>query len=177
MARLFVAARLPADALDLIAAELAASGSSGRWVGRDQWHVTLRFLGEADPAATAHALATLQAPAVEATLGEASVRLGRRVLALPVDGLDRLAASVDGLLERAGIEAEQDEDRPFRGHVTVARASRRGGLPPLELSEDYRAAPARRFVVREVELVRSELARDGARHTVELTQPLFDPPA
>lgn len=171
MARLFVAARPPAATLDLIAQELATAGPSSRWVERDQWHATLCFLGDADPASVADALAALSSPVVEATLGERARRLGRRVLALPIEGLDGLAAAVAEVLVRAGVPGAEP-DRPFVGHLTVARAGRPDGLPRLELSAAYRAAPARRFVVREVELVRSQLDRDGARHTVECVVPL-----
>src|SRR4051812_28143169 len=84
-----------------------------RWTEPDQWHVTLRFFGDADP----DEIGPLPQPrGVTAVLGPATVRLGRHVLAVPVAGLEELAAA-------------WPQDRPFRGHLTLAR-SRREPVPP-----------------------------------------------
>jgi RNA 2',3'-cyclic 3'-phosphodiesterase len=129
-----------------------------RWTRQAAWHVTLRFLGGVAPAdvpGVAAALGALrsQAPAV-AELGPATRRLGRSVLVLPVAGLDEVAAAVDEALSAAGVGPE---DRPFRGHLTVARARGRASLP-----RGLSGTPlAGRWVVDEVTLVESVL--HGAR--------------
>jgi 2'-5' RNA ligase len=85
------------------------------------------------------------------------VRLGATVLCLPVGGLDALAGAVVAATADLG---QPPEDRPFRGHLTVARA-RRGGLRGLP-----RLALAARWPVTELTLVASTLGREGARYEV-----------
>lgn len=133
-------------------------------------HVTLRFLGEVDDALVADVAAALVdglagERARVATLGTEVRRLGGSALVLPVAGLDELAGAVQRAVGRFG-----GEDRPFRGHVTLARVRRGRPLPVM-------AAPAAplTWTVDAVELVRSELGRgvDGtARHTKVATAPL-----
>ena len=162
--RLFVAARPPADVLDALA-DLPRPAVPGiRWTTRDQWHVTLRFLGwmpEVDPAV--EALRSLRAPVAEAVLGPAVAALGRAVLMAPVAGLERVAAEVVDATVGVG---QPPEDRPFTGHVTLARAAR-GSVRPLA------GAPvAGRWSVDEVLLVRSHLSRAGARYEPVAAVPL-----
>ena len=129
-----------------------------RWTASEAWHVTLRFLGGVAPddvATVASALSALRSLVpVGAELGPATRRLGRSVLVVPVAGLDGVAAVVDESLAGAGVAPA---DRPFRGHLTVARARGRAPLP-----REVAGAPlAGRWVVDEVTLVESHL--QGAR--------------
>jgi 2'-5' RNA ligase len=153
--RLFVAAWPPpavVAALDRLP-RLATAGM--RWTTSDQWHVTLRFLGEVDDAGpVTDALAAARLPAARAVLGPAVVRIDSHVAALPVAGLDRLAASVVDATAAFG----QPSGRRFRGHLTVAR-SRRGHL---EATAGLALTAA--WDVRAVELVRTELHPRGARY-------------
>jgi len=155
---LFVAVWPPAEVLDRIEA-LDRPGADGvRWTRRDQWHVTLRFLGEADEAASADALARVVGDRTEAVVGPRVERLGRGVLHLPVVGLDEVATAV--IAATAGV-GQPPEDRPFRGHLTLARVKRR---PP----RGYVGTPfSARFAVDEVCLVRSA---DGAYDTISRRQ-------
>jgi 2'-5' RNA ligase len=129
-----------------------------RWTSPAAWHVTLRFLGGVAPdavAPVAGALRELRALSpVVAELGPATRRLGRSVLVLPVAGLDAVARAVDGALAGAGFAPEE---RPFTGHLTVARARGRASLP-----RGLSGAPlAASWSVGEVTLVESRL--HGAR--------------
>jgi 2'-5' RNA ligase len=163
MARLFVAARPPAATLDLIEALPRPELPDVRWTPRDQWHVTLLFLADAELDEVADHLARLHAPVASARITGWST-IGRHVGALVVEGLDELAHAVE---RSVGVAA----DRPFRGHLTLARSRARGRLrvaAPAAMGD----SPAASFAVTEVELVRSDLTRDGARHTVELVVPL-----
>src|SRR4051794_16312682 len=110
--RLFVAVWPPEDVLDAIAALDRPDTPSVRWTGREQWHITLRFLGEVDgpPEDLLEPLAAL-APA-PVTFGPTTERLSGRVLVIPVHGLDDLATAV----------ADPAQTRPFHGHLTLARA-------------------------------------------------------
>ena len=128
-----------------------------RWTRRDQWHVTLRFLGSCDESDAAVALARVVGERCVATVGPAVERLGRGVVVLPVGGLDVLAAAV---VEATADVGQPPEDRPFRGHLTLARCKRR--LPPL-------GAPlSATFPVDEVCLVRSA----GGRYDTLTSVPL-----
>jgi RNA 2',3'-cyclic 3'-phosphodiesterase len=158
--RLFVAVWPPAAVMDRIAALARPEVAGVRWTGREQWHVTLRFLGEVpDPAPVERALRAAPLPATEAALGPGAEVLGRNVLVLPVAGLDELA----GAVAAATADLGQDDPRPFRGHLTLARRRRSGSsLAPLARSGTLSLEAA--FPVGAVAVVRSHLDRAGARY-------------
>lgn len=142
-----------------------------RWTTEDQWHVTLRFLGEAEVEEAAAALDALSwdGGPVEAVLGPRTERLGRTIVHVPVAGLDEVAAAA--VAATAGV-GEPPADRPFRGHLTLARAHRgRVDLRPL-----VGAAMAGRWPVEEVTLVAGRLHPQGARYEVVSRAPLVSPP-
>ena len=149
------------------AAELEAGAAGVRWVREDAYHVTLRFLGQIDPAAIP-GLAEAVACAVSAQ-APFSVRLGasrlfpslRRpravVLGLePEPPLRRLAALVEAGVVATGLPAQE---RPFRSHLTLGRirGHERPALPSI-------VASGVRLPVAEVVLFESHLRRPGARY-------------
>ncbi len=165
-ARLFVGVRPPPEVSALLSSLARPALDAVRWTAPEQWHVTLAFLGnvplsriEEVGAATVAATARA-AVAPEAHLGPSTRRLGRSVLCVPVAGLDALALPVrralGELLFVAGL------DGPFVGHLTLARSRGRRGVVPASLAGVPLEA---RWQVREVDLVRSELGRSGARYT------------
>jgi RNA 2',3'-cyclic 3'-phosphodiesterase len=155
LVRLFVAAWPPPAVVEELGRLPRAATAGMRWTTSDQWHVTLRFLGQvADAGAVADALAAARLPAARAELGPSVVRIDRHVAAFPVAGLDRLAASVVDATAAFG----QRPRRRFRGHLTIAR-SRRGHL---EATTGLMLTAA--WDVRAVDLVRAELHPDGARY-------------
>jgi 2'-5' RNA ligase len=162
--RLFVAAWPPDEVLDLLATLPRPEDPGVRWTQRDQWHVTLRFLGRADPDAAADALGRVRAPVAEAVLGPLTARLGRSVVVVPVAGLDGLARAVIGATAAVG---EPPDPRPFAGHLTLARLRHR---PACGVTG---ARCSARFPVREVHLVRSHLGQAGARYEILATHALL----
>jgi 2'-5' RNA ligase len=140
-----------------------------RWTTEDQWHVTLRFLGELDAATS-----DLVSRAVEVSVGEwvaptvsagpAPVALSGHVWVLPVEGLSELAGRVEAATAAAVPVAEA---RRFRGHLTLARSRRPGGFVSLPAPEVGGV-----WQVRELTLVGSQLAADGAVYTVIRRWPL-----
>ena len=156
MPRLFVAAKPSASVAETLAALPRPATPGVRWTTPEQWHVTLRFLGDADPDAVMALLDELHATRAEATLGPRVGRLGRSVVVVPVAGLDELVAEVRSVTEELG---ERPDPRPYLGHLTLARLRGVGscGLTgaPVDVS----------FDVAEIWLVESETHPDGARYT------------
>lgn len=154
--RLFIGILPPGAVLDEVAGLRRPERPGVRWTTRDQWHVTLRFLGEVpDPAPVADALDAAPLARCSAVLGPEVSPLGRRVVCVPVAGLDDLATGV--VAATAGF-GRPPEPRPFHGHLTLARVTR-GSLRDL-LGEPVSA----RFDVLTVRLVRSRLGPQGARY-------------
>jgi 2'-5' RNA ligase len=158
MARLFVAVWPPADVMERLAALPRREQPGVRWTTRDQWHVTLRFLGEADVDAARGALAGLQAASCHAVLGSRARRLGPSAFVVPVGGLDELAAGVALATEGVGQSSPRPSSR-FRGHLTLARLKGKA-RPGLDVS----ALASASWWVTSVALVQSQLHPHGARY-------------
>jgi len=143
-----------------------------RWLDPGGMHLTLAFLGEVreeQVAAVESALAAAMTPRPPLGLvasglgGFPSARRPRVVWAGIVgegEALGRTAAAVASALVPLGFRAEE---RPFRGHVTLARVRSPRGLQPLG---DAVAAGVRAdfgaWTAREVVLYRSHLRTSGA---------------
>jgi 2'-5' RNA ligase len=125
--RLFVALDLPRTLRDRLSM-LAGGGLPGaRWVPPDNYHMTLRFIGEtpfhrAEEIDTA--LASLRARGFALTLsGVGTFTKGGRSTALWVGvernpQLDHLQTKIETALQRCGLDPER---RRFQPHVTLAR--------------------------------------------------------
>jgi RNA 2',3'-cyclic 3'-phosphodiesterase len=161
-ARLFVAVWPPSEVLDLLAGLPRAEQPGVRWTTPDQWHVTLRFLGAADPDEVSAALRPLgdRLAPVDVVMGPRVGRLGRGVLVLPVAGLDAVAAAVVDATRHLG---QPPEPRPFLGHLTLARLK---GAPACGLTDRVVRAG---WIATELALVRSDLHPHGARYTTVST--------
>ncbi|HEX2047262.1 MAG TPA: RNA 2',3'-cyclic phosphodiesterase [Acidimicrobiales bacterium] len=172
MRRLFVAVWPPEEVLDQVAALPRPAVEGLRWTARDQWHVTLRFLGpvpEVEP--VAHALAAL--PPLEpssALLGPATGRFDQRILHVPVRGLDRVATAVVDATASLGTPPD---DRPFHGHLTLARVAKRAKVDLRPLAG---AGIEARWPADVVCLVESRLSPKGARYDVLERFRLTPPP-
>ncbi|HUY22600.1 MAG TPA: RNA 2',3'-cyclic phosphodiesterase [Acidimicrobiales bacterium] len=172
--RLFVAVSLPTRVVGMLRRLDRPAAARLRWTTPDQWHVTLRFLGEvADPGPAAAALAAVPAElratgvvAVEAVLGPAVAWFpGRQVLQVPVAGLDGVA---DAVARATASWDDQAPVGPFAGHLTLARV--RGREPgPAHLAG---AALRESWRVEEIELVSSTLGPGGSTYTVLARVPL-----
>lgn len=172
MRRLFVAVWPPPEILDLLAGLDRPAVDGVRWTTRDQWHVTLRFLGpvpEVEPVAETLVGMPPAGPA-KATIGPAVGRFGQRILHVPVTGLDAVASGV--LAATAGLGLPP-EDRPFRGHVTLARVVKHG---KFDLRPLVGAPVAGEWEVGAVCLVESHLSPAGARYEVLDEFPIRLPP-
>jgi 2'-5' RNA ligase len=142
--RLFVALVPPADARAELAtavdAVLPGAPVVLRWTPREQWHLTLAFLGNV----SAELLPAVHGACAVAVHGRCAGPLriagaGRftdRVLWAGLDGdlalLVDLARRLAAALRAAGIDVD---DRPYRPHLTLARA-------PRHISPDLRPTVA-----------------------------------
>jgi 2'-5' RNA ligase len=147
-----------------------------RWTTEDQWHVTLRFLGDVgdlDSGGGRQVMSDLTSALGKAAAGQAPLAasvaarprpLGDRVWVLSVTGLDGLAAAVVAAT-RSVVPPGAPDRRRFQGHLTLARARRPGGLAGLgALAWPDLGGP---WPVGEITLVTSLLRSDGARYQIE----------
>jgi 2'-5' RNA ligase len=153
--RLFVAVWPTVDVVDVLGSLVRADEPGVRWVPAENWHITLRFLGQAHATEVGERLAGAVLPHATAVLGPVVARLGHEAVVVPVAGLDELA--------RAACEATADvgrpvDARPFHAHVTVARL--RHGARCGAVGRRVSA----RFEVQEVVLARSVTHPGGARY-------------
>ncbi|MGH9078799.1 MAG: RNA 2',3'-cyclic phosphodiesterase [Acidimicrobiales bacterium] len=158
--RLFVAVALPDRIAELVAALPRPDRPRVRWTRPPQWHVTLRFLGDAPPDDVMTALRLAlesDGPRSEptATLGPATGWFpGRRILQVPVAGLGELAE----LVRRATASWGPEDEPPYSGHLTVARTTGRS-RGPIGLAGTPLSA---RFAVDELGLYSSRTSSQGA---------------
>ncbi len=181
--RLFLALEVPAEireALRRLQEELRGRSEGWRWTRPDGFHLTLRFLGDVadgaveaqrsvwrDVAARGRALRVVFR-GVGVFPSERSPRvLWVGVVEEPAAGqLAALAAAFEEAAVSAGFEPE---GRPFRPHLTLARASGRG-RPVLRRVGEPMELGAARF--EEVVLFRSVLSPGGAIYASLETFPL-----
>lgn len=133
--RLFLALRLPDDALDALERWGNEALSGGRIVARDALHVTLAFLGARAARELDGIVETLRAsvgcvprfPLVPAGWRETR-SVGMVVLDDPTGRAASLAGDLHARLHELGVY--EPERRPWLPHVTVLRFRRRPRLSP-----------------------------------------------
>src|SRR3954466_327405 len=131
------------------------------WPGPGHWHVALGFLGRVDEVdEAAAAMQTVVAVPTIARMGPQTGRLGDRVLHVPVEGLSALAAAVVAATAQMG---EPPGDRPFHGHITLARPR---GRSRVDLRRLAGTALAAEWPVSEITLVASTTLAGGAHYDV-----------
>ena len=161
MPRLFVATWPSADVVATLRALERPAIDGIRWTTEDQWHVTLKFLGETDLDEATTSFKRVRAVRTLAIMGPATAKLGKGIVQVPVQGLGDTAAAVGDALGR--------DERPFRGHLTLARARERRGV---DLRPLIGVPLAGEWPVDEITLVASELHPTGARYQTVATLPL-----
>jgi len=170
--RLFVAVDVPLGvrtAVESAVAPLRPLAPALRWTEPAQWHLTVAFLGGTPPGQLTEvreAVGDVAAAAHPFTLrlsGKAGTFRGG-VLWAGLEEAPMLAELVEALRERVAPLGFDLGDEPFRGHLTLARASR-GDHRTAEVAERYQG-PRSPWTVRNVALMRSRLGIGGARYTV-----------
>jgi 2'-5' RNA ligase len=153
--RLFIAIWPPDDIIEQLTLLHRKDQRGVRFVDPDNWHVTLRFLGETDPDAVVRTLDRVSLAHATARLGPAVDVLAERALVVPVDGLDTLAATVTNATRQLG----QPPRRRFVGHLTIARLKPYAAMPRA-----LGSLINTEFDVEEIALVQSRLDPAGARY-------------
>ncbi len=168
MHRLFVAIRPPEAIRDLLIDAMEDSPDLG-WVGDDNLHLALRFIGEVErPLADdiALALSRIRPEPFELRIAGVGIFERRNGGALwagvqPRDPVAALAAKIERACVAAGLEPER---RAFHPHVTLARWKRRSAAAAHAFLERNRALASPAFAVAGFILYESRLSRHGAHY-------------
>lgn len=176
MPRLFTGIEIPPDAVAMLTG-LRGGLQGARWIDPENYHITLRFIGDVD-GRTAHSVA------------EALDRIRRPAFDLMISGIDAFGghkphsvfAKVAPAPQLTALQAEQErmmqvlglppDPRKFAPHVTVARLK---GVPAsavatyIETRGGFHCGPVRveRFV-----LFSSRSGTGGGPYVVEEAYPL-----
>ncbi|MCS6853307.1 MAG: RNA 2',3'-cyclic phosphodiesterase [Elioraea sp.] len=173
MLRLFVGLALPYELRTRLSGLIAHRFAGAKWVPPENYHLTLRFIGEVDNGRADDIDAGLSAIAARgfdltlAGVGTFETRGRPHALWVGVErnaALEHLRAKVESAVVRAGCEPER---RRFVPHVTLARLD---NPDPIRLGEFLRLhglfraepVPVERFT-----LFSSHLAKDQAHYTAE----------
>ena len=157
--RLFFALWPPAETARALFdwAQASQRLTGGRVTDQAKIHLTLAFLGEADPPRAIAAARRVNAAAHTLSIEEGRYwRENNIVWAGPRETPPALKA----LCEKLSIELYREEfileRRPFAAHVTLLRKARAAKLPPLPETLDW---PVEEFV-----LVRSSVSSNGSTY-------------
>jgi 2'-5' RNA ligase len=180
VARAFVAVVPPRDVLDAVGKvswcavhrprELALPRlMSPRWTTRDQWHLTLQFLGtRVDLDAAAASLQDVRADALTARLGGIggfpSAKRANVLWIGAIEGARALGALAASVTEAMAPIAGAPDALPFHPHLTLARLGRHADLRAAVAQSPRPTPVGPRWTVDRVVLFESVTASTGARY-------------
>jgi RNA 2',3'-cyclic 3'-phosphodiesterase len=186
--RTFCAVELPDDVRSRVAEYIERLRSDfpharASWEKPEKLHITLKFLGEIEPArledlSGAASRAATRAEPFRLTIDEpgAFPPHGQpRVLWLAVeDASGRLAALQRTLEDACAAAGFPREPRPFKPHLTIARLRSPQGARELAAAHREAHFEPQTFNVPELIVMRSELGPGGSRYTLLSNYPLGD---
>jgi RNA 2',3'-cyclic 3'-phosphodiesterase len=175
MPRLFTALEIPSDIVESMA-RLRGGLPGARWVEPENYHLTLRFIGDVDDALAeeiADLLSRVERPAFELRIDGLDSFGGNRpravVAAVPAAAeLVELQADHERIMQRVGLEP----DRKYKPHVTLARlrdTSSRQVADFLSIRQPFSSPP---FSVSRFVLYSSRASIGGGPYVVEAGYPL-----
>ncbi len=184
--RTFLAFKPPEDIvrrIEHLQNRLRHWGVEARWVKPANIHLTLKFLGETDPAAGEAIQGAMQAAVVSQAPLELSLgalggfpNLSRpRVLWQAVGGEgERLRAVQQALDARLALCGFDPEARPFRAHLTIGRIRnpRRQRAVDAAIARRMQDLPPESFTVDTLIWYESRLRPGGAQYAVLAHAPL-----
>jgi 2'-5' RNA ligase len=176
MPRIFTGIEIP-GVVGQSLATLRGGLPGARWIDPENYHVTLRFIGDVDDV-VAHEVASLlgrvRRDTFELRVDDLKSFGGRKPRALvaalgPAQALMDLQAEHERLLQRVGLEPD---GRKYTPHVTLARlreSSSRQVAEYLALRAPFRSQP---FPVSRFVLFSSRASVGGGPYVVEAAYPL-----
>jgi len=180
MPRLFTALEIPSDVA--MSLSMLRGGLPGaRWIDPENYHVTLRFIGDVDDV-LAHDIASLldkvNRAGFEARFDGLAPFGGRRPRAVvaalaPVSPLIELQAELERLMQRVGLEPE---GRKFMPHVTLARLRDSSSLQVADYLSARGPVRVTPFPVSRFVLFSSKASVGGGPYVVEAAYPLANGP-
>ena len=182
--RLFVALEIPDAVGENLAAaqrqlqkkvqkDLQAAGTELRWVRPENFHVTLKFIGQASSEELAAIMEELRGVrpegAVKAAfrgLGYASHAKRGGVLWATMEAsnfMKMLAGQIDRRLERLGIPGEE---REFLPHLTLARCKQSSAMAAIRAAvREYEGRDFGSMLWEEFQLMESRLGPGGSQYS------------
>jgi len=176
--RLFTAIDIPDTLRDTLTELQDTDVLAARWSDPDQFHVTLRFIGDVSQAQAIRyeeALADVYADPVRCEpygLDLLPSRQSPRVLMLGLERTDSMMELYEAVSDALEVGGLGPEDRKYRPHVTIGRLE---DVKPNEVHEFLRVHEETTFPAFEAErfvLYESTLRPDGAIHEPEAFYPL-----
>jgi RNA 2',3'-cyclic 3'-phosphodiesterase len=175
MPRLFTALEIPSE-IGQSMAQLRGGLPGARWIDPENYHLTLRFIGDVDDALAdeiADLLGKVERPAFDLRIDGLDSFGGNKprvvVAAVPaVAQLVELQADHERIMQRVGLAPE----RKYRPHVTLARlrdTSSRQVADFLSIKQPFRSTP---FPVSRFVLYSSRASVGGGPYVVEAGYPL-----
>jgi 2'-5' RNA ligase len=171
MPRLFTGLEIPEDVSHTLS-ELRGGLPGARWIAPENYHVTLRFIGDID-GVSANEVASLlfrvrRAP-FEVKLQGLSTFGGKKLRAVvasvaPCRPLMELQAEHERLMQRVGLDPE---GRKFTPHVTLARLRDASNRDVAEYLSVRGYFPTRAFTVDRFVLFSSRASVGGGPYIVE----------
>ena len=175
--RLFVALALPWPLRERLS--LLAGGLPGaRWAPPENYHLTLRFIGEVPPHRAEDidlALAALRGRGFALTLaGVGTFAKSGRATALWVGAernpaLDHLQSKIETALQRVGLDPER---RRFTPHLTLARLDNVAEAKLAGFVQAHNLFRAEPVAVAHFTLFSSQLGKEQSVYTAEVEYPL-----
>ncbi|MBA4542761.1 MULTISPECIES: RNA 2',3'-cyclic phosphodiesterase [Thermoactinomyces] len=177
--RLFIAVSLPAGLKRMLAdwcEKQSETWAFGKWVNQEDYHITLKFLGNCTPRQIREITEELRGLAAVASpfsltlagLGTFGRPASPRILWAGVSGdlpaLTSLEQKIGNRLAPLGFPREE---RPYRPHVTLARKCQMHDFPAPELLQA--AWPERltqTWIVRELILYETKLGKQPMYHAM-----------
>lgn len=176
MPRLFIGLEVPSPvALDLSFIRGGLPGA--RWIDPENYHITLRFLGDIDERAAREVellISRVQRREVQIEIDGLDVFGGARPRSLfarvrPTPDLMELQAELERLTRRAGLPPEA---RKFTPHITLARLRDVSAHAAAAWLANRGGGPWHRFVADQFVLFSSRASLGGGPYLVEATYPL-----
>ena len=176
MLRLFTGLEIPYDLkfeLDIMKGGVIGA----RWIERDNYHLTLRFVGDVEEGQArdlAEALDSISVPSFETRLKGLGAFGGAKPHAIYVNAemtpeLKRLQAAHERACRQVGLEGET---RKFTPHVTIARLKRAEPGDVQRYIADHNLYESRPFEVDRFVLFSARPSRGGGPYGIAAEYPL-----